>query len=103
MPLLHVYRLPEHWKELLLFSIQLGHHQQIHLFAAEVQAAENSDDLEKDGTTSDLGSGKHFTIYKFKFDESISRVILTISIHSGATTDNGGINDIVVVRKFREI
>src|SRR5690606_4108941 len=50
-----------------------------------------SEDLEKDGTSTDLAAGKHFTRYEFSID-SDGVLNLTIKIHDGASTDSGGIN-----------
>ena len=60
-----------------------------------------SDDLEKDGSNSDLGSGKHYTSYEFSLDNQ-NKLNLTIRIHDGSLSDVGGIDEVVIVRKFIE-
>ena len=71
------------------------------IFSKDVNYS-STNDLEKDGTTHDLGSGKKYTVYDFSVN-SEGLVELTITIHSGASNSSGGINDIVVVRKFKEV
>lgn len=61
----------------------------------------SSNDLEEDGTTSDLGSGKHYTVYEFELIAGYLE--LTIKIHEGSLSDSGSINSIVIERRFREL
>lgn len=61
-----------------------------------------SDDLEEDGTSSDLGAGKHYTVYNLTL-RADGRLELNIKIHDRASTDSGGINSIVIDRSFIEV
>ena len=61
-----------------------------------------SDDLEKDGSSTDLGAGKHYTVYNLTL-RADGRLELNIQIHDGASTDAGGINGVVIDRSFIEV
>jgi len=61
-----------------------------------------SDDLEEDGSTSDLGSGKKFTVYNFKLLTN-GKLKLTIKIHEESLANSGGINDLVITRVFESV
>lgn len=61
-----------------------------------------SDDLEEDGTSTDLGAGKHYTVYNLTLRED-GRLQLNIKIHDGSTTSSGGINWVVIDRSFIEV
>lgn len=78
-----------------------GPYEESFSYSADVTYA-STDDLEKDGSSSDLGSGKKYTVYEFKLLSS-GKLQLVIKIHENSSTDNGGINDVVIERKFREV
>lgn len=62
----------------------------------------SSNDLEEDGTTSDLGSGRRYTVYNLFFDEN-NKLTLVIQIHDNASNASGGINDLVIERVFKSL
>lgn len=70
------------------------------VFAGDVNYSANND-LEEDGTTSNLASGRHYTVYTLSKDET--GLTLKIQIHDGYTGSSGGINDIVIERTFKEL
>ncbi len=57
-----------------------------------------SDDLEEDDTTNNLGSGKHFTTYKFCLVDDI--LTLNTRIYNGSLRSSGDINSVVIERSF---
>lgn len=71
------------------------------IFAGDINYSANND-LEEDGSTSNLSAGRHYTVYTLSMDESGS-LLFKIQIHDGNTSSSGGINDIVIERVFKEL
>ena len=61
-----------------------------------------NNDLEKDGTTNDLGAGKRYTVYTLYVNED-NVLTLKIEIHEDATTGSGGPNNLVITRIFEAV
>lgn len=62
--------------------------------------AEN--DLENDGTNTDLGAGKKYTIYTLYLNDA-NVLTLKIEIHQNASNGSGGINNLVITRIFEAV
>lgn len=60
-----------------------------------------TEDLEKDGSTSNLSVGRHFTTYLFCLDKGV--LSLDITIFDGSSTSSGGVNAIVIERSFKSV
>lgn len=60
----------------------------------------NTQDVESDLNGSDI-SGSHFTTHVVSIDKGVMSV--TVTVYSGASNSNGGINDIIFERHFESV
>ena len=59
-------------------------------------------DLELDGSSTNLSVGSHYTVYRLFFDQE-NYLVLDVEIHAGNTGSSGGINSVVIKRTFKEL